>query len=160
MKKRRASQRGTSRRRPKARPKVRNQALKSLPTSDARVRMVHQFTDLLLSLSPIRSADRSAASEPLGGLAAGMRAAVASSKRVTFTCTNFPTVIVTISTHVGAILLQPGGALDMPVGNNDLVWAARGTAGAPFDVTVAGGSLDEDISGPLPAGGPRILTVA
>jgi len=89
--------------------------------------------------------------------------AAAAVKTVTFTCDNFPAVLVTISTHVGAALLQPNGTFHLAPGDHNIVWSAQGTAGAAFDVSVTNGSLDESISGPLPAGGdggPRLLTVS
>jgi len=90
-------------------------------------------------------------------------AAVAGFKTVTFSCNNFPSVLVTISTHVGAALLQPSGTFHLPTGSHHIAWSAQGAAGASFDVSVLNGSLDESIDGPLPQGGDggaRILTVS
>jgi hypothetical protein len=81
---------------------------------------------------------------------------------VTFTCSNFPAVLVTISTHAGAALLQPEGTFRLTPGDHNIVWSAQGSTGASFDVSVTNGTLDQSISGPLPAGGdggPRVLTV-
>ncbi len=83
-------------------------------------------------------------------------------KVVTFTCDNFPTVLVSISTYAGSAVLQPGATFHLPPGDHPVAWAARGTAGAPFQVGVAGGTLNMPIGGTLPSGGnggPRILTV-
>ena len=91
-----------------------------------------------------------------------LRAPAGGPTAVTFTCNNFPTVLVSISTHAGSAVLQPGATFHLPSGDHPMAWAARGTAGAPFQVGVAGGTLNMPIGGILPAGGnggPRILTV-
>ena len=83
---------------------------------------------------------------------------------VKFTCTNASAVLVTITTHAGAVLLQPSQAINLPSGKQDIVWSARGTTGAAFKVTVSGGTLDAPIDTTLPPGGKtgglRFLTVS
>jgi hypothetical protein len=82
---------------------------------------------------------------------------------VKFTCNNAGAVLVTITTHAGAVLLRPSQTVNLPSGKQDIVWSARGTTGAAFKVTVTGGSLDAPIDAILPSGGTggfRFLTVS
>ena len=124
--------------------KRRTRPKSSAGSASAVVRRVHSMTDHFLSL-------------------ARAMAAAAGPQRVTFRCSNPAAVLVTVSTHVGAVLLNPEASLDMASGQNDIVWAARGTGGAGFEVGVTGGRFNLPIKGPLPVsgedGGPRVLTV-
>lgn len=134
---------------PAARPRPKKRAA----TKKAAILRSHkQMRAHFKAIDPKQSATLKAAAAPAAAL-----------KIVTFTCDNFPTVLVTISTHAGAALLQPSGTFHLPTGDNKIAWSAQGTAGAPFGVSVTNGVLDESISGPLPAGGdggPRLLTVS
>jgi hypothetical protein len=70
---------------------------------------------------------------------------------------------VTISTQAGAQLLQPNATFNLPAGAQKVLWSARGTTRANFNVTVTGGTIDDTITGPLPSGGDgglRDLTVS
>jgi hypothetical protein len=118
----------------------------------ASLRALGALNRQFASLKPRRPASRAASLD-----------ASAESKAVTFTCDNGSTVLVTISTQAGALLLQPSGTFNLPAGAQRILWSARGATGANFNVTVTGGTMDAPIRGPLPSGGDggrRDLTVS
>ncbi|MET0551705.1 MAG: hypothetical protein ABW221_01615 [Vicinamibacteria bacterium] len=79
----------------------------------------------------------------------------AKTKEVKFACDNASVVRVTIRIKQTGEerQLEPDATFDVPTGTQRLRWSARGPAGAEFNVTVTGGSMDDTITGPLPSGG-------
>jgi hypothetical protein len=115
----------------------------AVPSSRAAVlrshsALIRHFNSLVAGASATRGAVAFAASAGL--------------KKVTFACDS-PAVLVTISTTAGALLLQPAATFNLPPGPQEILWSAKGTTGASFNVTVTGGTMDDTITGPLPSGG-------
>jgi hypothetical protein len=134
--------------------RLRRSGIKGVPAADTR-----RMDDLL---ARYRAAARR--KRPGGPAIAAGPAVGAGLKVVTFTSSTFPTVLVVISTHVGAVILTPSASVSLPTGSHEIVWKAEGPPGAHYGVTVTGGTLDIPIAGTIPSsgwnGGPRILTVS
>lgn len=153
----------------KKRPKAKPGAVGARPRKTREGKASTRLTEALSQAARAALAVHHAMPRPRSGVRAldskpaALLAAAAALKAVTFTNNNFPAVLVSISTYAGSAVLQPGATFRLPSGDHPIAWAAQGTTGAPFQVAVAGGTLDMPIGGVLPAGGnggPRTLTVA